>query len=167
MSGFDLSALLVLVQTIAIVAALFLAVYISRKQLEALTKDLEARVLNDLNMQLHGIGEIAIQKPELISVIAQGPRGPAAEVPFTYYIMFFFAHIFHMRQRGILGDNEWTGWQQWMRNAFQSGTIGARWKEGWMANWFDPAFQSFVEKELLPAIPIGASSTGDPSPGGA
>ncbi|HZY71020.1 MAG TPA: hypothetical protein VFF67_08615 [Thermoplasmata archaeon] len=159
MSGIDLSALLVLVQTIAIVAALFLAVYISRKQLEALTKDLEARVLNDLNMQLHGIGEIAIQKPELISVIAQGPNGPSADVPFTYYILFFFAHIFHMRQRGILADNEWAGWQQWMRNAFQSGTIGTRWKEGWMATWFDPAFRSFVEQELIPAVPAAAAGS--------
>jgi hypothetical protein len=74
-----------------------------------------------------------------------------------YYLLFFCAHIYHMRQRGILGDNEWSGWLQWMRNAFQFGTIGQSWKDSEMGSWFDPAFRDFVNSELVrKATPAGS-----------
>jgi hypothetical protein len=58
--------------------------------------------------------------------------------------------VFHMRKRKVLSDNEWIGWLRWMKSAFDQGMI----KEIWESNielekWFDPAFQEFVDKELL------------------
>jgi len=74
-------------------------------------------------------------------------------VPFAYYIMMFCAHVFHMRQRGILQENEWVGWLQWMRNAFRYGSLSKAWKEIGMESRFDPAFLQFVKIELLSPKP--------------
>lgn len=158
MSGFDLSALLSLVQTIAIIAALLVTLYFSRRQMQALSVDLETRVLNDLDEKFHRIGEIFIERPELVQSIYRTPQGVGPEVPFSYYILFFCAHIFHMRERGILKDNEWAGWLQWMKNAFRLGSLGATWKSTEMAGWVDPAFRQFVERELLPPSDAAAST---------
>ncbi|HYT43627.1 MAG TPA: hypothetical protein VEP90_14910 [Methylomirabilota bacterium] len=35
---------------------------------------------------------------------------------------FYQKHIFTMRQRKVLDDNEWAGWLQWLKNAFHRGT---------------------------------------------
>src|SRR2546426_7026960 len=55
--------LLTLVQTIAIIAAVVIAVYFSRLQIQALEKDTQARVVNDLHEKLHPIGANLIEKP--------------------------------------------------------------------------------------------------------
>jgi hypothetical protein len=58
-------------------------------------------------------------------------------------------HVFHMRQRNILNDNEWTGWLRIMKSAFGQGTLGEMWESKIeMEKWFDPAFQKFVNREL-------------------
>ncbi len=111
--------------------------------MQALTADLETRVLSDIGDQFHSIGQLFIERPELIATIYRTPTKPGPEQPFTYYVLFFCAHIFHSRQRGIPADNEWTGWLQWMRNAFQYGTLASTWKEIHMESWFDPAFAGF------------------------
>ena len=55
-----------------------------------------------------------------------------------------------MRKRGVLSDNEWTGWLRWMKSAFDQGTIKDIWKSNIeMEKWFDPVFQEFVDKELI------------------
>ncbi|MGI0032448.1 MAG: hypothetical protein ACRD97_04150 [Nitrososphaeraceae archaeon] len=60
------------------------------------------------------------------------------------------AHIFHIRQRKILNDNEWVGWLRWMKSAFEQGTIREIWENQIeMEKWFDPAFQGFIDKELI------------------
>ena len=66
------------------------------------------------------------------------------------YILFISSHAYAMRQRNVLKDDEWTGWLQWMRNCFKYGTIGEHWKQIQSENWFDPSFQVFVNKELIP-----------------
>ena len=149
MAELGFSDLLSLVQTVAIIAALVVTLYFSRRQVRALAVDLESRVLNEIDEKFHRIGEVFIERPELVSTIYRLPTTPDVEVPFTYSLLFFCAHIFHMRERHLLADNEWDGWFQWMRNAFAFGTIGRSWTEGRMGPWFDPAFQAFVEKELL------------------
>ena len=58
-------------------------------------------------------------------------------------------HAYAMRQRKVLNEIEWTGWLQFMRNCFQQGTIGETWKQLEPVRWFDPAFQNFVNKELV------------------
>jgi hypothetical protein len=53
-----------------------------------------------------------------------------------------------MRQRGVVGDNEWTGWLRWMKSAFEQGIIAEIWKTIDPRKWFDPGFQEFINKEL-------------------
>ncbi|MCI4348135.1 MAG: hypothetical protein L3J97_05895 [Thermoplasmata archaeon] len=149
MVGIDLPELLTLVQTVAIIAALVIAVYFARRQIQALSVDLEARVLNDLDEKLHRIGEIFMEKPEFVRVIYDTPAELGAEAAFAYYVMFFCAHCYHMRQRGILGDNDWAGWLQWTKNSFQHGRLGKVWKETEMQMWVDPAFRDFINREIL------------------
>ena len=151
MADIDVAVVLSLAQTIAIIAALLLTLYFSRKQLEGFRIDLETRVLSDVDEKFHRIGEIFIEKPELVHTIYKTPEALGPDLPFTYYALFFCAHIFHMRQRGIMGTNEWTGWLQWMKNAFRYGTLANTWREAEMESWFDPDFQRFVREQLLPA----------------
>ena len=153
MTAIDSSELLSVVQTVAIIVALLMTVYFSRRQMEAFSIDLEMRVLNDLAEKFHRIGEILIDRPELVRSVYQTPDAVTADVPFNYYILSFCAHIFHMRERKILQDNEWTGWLQWMRNAFQYGEVGRNWTEAQMERWFDPSFRAFVSRELIGIVP--------------
>ena len=165
MAAVDFSELLTLVQTVAIIVAIVIAVYFSRRQIQALTTDLEARVVNDLDEKLHRMGEIFIEKPEFIRVLNDFPATEgnpttfAPETAFAYYVMFFCAHAFHMRQRGILSDNDWAGWLRWTKNAFQDGKLGKYWKEYEMNAWVDPAFVEFVEREVLPKSPSATPSS--------
>jgi hypothetical protein len=64
--------------------------------------------------------------------------------------LFISSHVYAMRQRNVLNDNEWTRWLEWMRNSFKYGTISEHWKLTQSENWFDPSFQGFVNKELVP-----------------
>ncbi|MCI4345175.1 MAG: hypothetical protein L3K07_00245 [Thermoplasmata archaeon] len=142
MADLGFADLLSVVQTIAIIAALVMTVYFSRRQIQAFTADLETRVLNDIDEKFHRIGEILIEKPQLLPSIYRASGTAAADIPFTYYVLFFCAHIHHMRERKILQDNEWAGWLQWMKNAFQFGDLGKHWVEGRMESWFDPSFRA-------------------------
>jgi hypothetical protein len=61
------------------------------------------------------------------------------------------AHVFHMRQRKILNDNEWVGWLRWMKSAFEQGTIRQIWENQIeMEKWFD---NKDAPKPGLPSIP--------------
>ena len=44
-----------------------------------------------------------------------------------------------------------------MRNCFRYGTLGEHWKQTQSENWFHPAFQTFVNKELIPETHISPS----------
>ena len=149
MPDLGITDILGLVQTIAIIAALLITLYFSRRQIQALRVDLETRVLNDVDEKFHHIAEMFIERPELNRIIYQGPSGATPEIPAAAYILYFCAHIFHMRQRGILADNEWAGWLQWMHTSFRFGTIATLWKAHEVEEWFDPAFRTFVESDLL------------------
>ena len=54
-----------------------------------------------------------------------------------------------MRQRGVLNDNEWTRWLRYMKGAFEQGTIAEIWKTVDAGKCFDPAFEEFINKELV------------------
>src|SRR5207247_10921325 len=96
--------LLALVQTIAIIVAIVIAVYFSRKQIEALATDTEARVVNDLDEKLHRMGEIFMEKPEFVRGLNEDAAVSkfGAEVAFAYYVMFFCSYACHMRYCGII-----------------------------------------------------------------
>lgn len=138
-------------EAIGIIATLFVILYFSRKQMQSLSVDIETKVLNDLDERMHAITQMGIERPELIKVVSKVGSDWSPEVAYAYHILFTFAHVFHMRQRKVLSDNEWTGWLRWMKSAFEQGTIREIWESNIeMEKWFDPAFQEFVDKELTP-----------------
>lgn len=133
-------------EAIGIIATLFVILYFSRKQMQALSVDIETKVLNDLAERMHALHQIVIKSPELIKVVSKVDAN-SPEVANAYDILFTFAHVFHMRKRKVLSDNEWTGWLRWMKSAFEQGTIKDLWKTNIdMEKWFDPEFQNFVER---------------------
>ena len=141
-------------EAIGIIGTLFVVLYFSRKQTQALSIDIETKVLNDLTERLDAIIHVGIERPELVKVISKVESNWSSEVVYAYDIMFTFAHAFHMRQRKVLSDNEWTGWLRWMKSAFEQGKIMEIWESNIeMEKWFDPAFQKFVDKELVPRNP--------------
>jgi hypothetical protein len=75
----------------------------------------------------------------------------AKEMAFYYYILWMCAHAFAMRERKVLNDNEWAGWLQWMRNCFRRGTIVETWKQVEPNGRFNPAFQNFINREMVKA----------------
>jgi hypothetical protein len=117
--------------------------------MQALSVDIETKILNDMDERIHGLTQMAVERPELIRVVNNVERDLSSDVAYSYHILYTFAHIYHMRQRGVVGDNEWTGWLRWMKSAFRHGTISEIWKNNVeVEKWFDPAFQEFINKEL-------------------
>jgi hypothetical protein len=140
-------------EALGIIATMLIVLYFSRKQTQALSVDIETKVLNDLSEKMQGLAQMGIERPELIKIISNVQSDWSPEIAYTYQILYTFAHVFHMRQRKVLSDNEWTGWLRLMKSAFEQGKI----KEYWESNlelekWFDPAFEEFINKELTPAV---------------
>jgi hypothetical protein len=137
-------------EALGIIGTLFVVLYFSRKQTQSLSIDIETKVLNDLAERLDSIVHLAIERPNLIGVISKVTAN-SPKTAYAYDIMFTFAHAFHMRQRKVLSENEWAGWLRWMKSAFQQGELMEIWEKSIeMEKWFDPAFQEFVDKELIP-----------------
>jgi len=137
-------------EAIGIIGTLFVVLYFSRKQTQSLSVDIETKVLNDLAQRMHALHQILIESPQLIKVVSK-VNANSPEVAYAYEILFTFAHVFHMRQRKVLSDNEWAGWFRWMKSSFEQGEIMQIWKNTIeMEKWFDPAFQEFVDEELIP-----------------
>jgi hypothetical protein len=138
-------------EAIGIIATMFVLLYFSRKQMEALSVDIETKILSDLDLRIREITRLMIDRPELIKVVSKVESNWSSDVAYSYHILFTFAHVLHMRKRNVLSDNEWIGWLRWMKSAFDQGTIKDIWKSKIeMEKWFDPAFQEFVDKELIP-----------------
>ena len=92
---------------------------------------------------------MAFEHPEVIKVVTKSELHWSLEDIFAYNIFYTYAHVFHMRQRKVLNDNEWTGWLRIMKTAFEQGTLGEMWESKIeMEKWFDPAFQEFVNRKL-------------------
>jgi hypothetical protein len=134
---------------LGIIGTMFIVLYFSRKQAKGFTLDIETKVLNDLDDKVRRMAEIIIEKPNLQKIMYELDK-PSEELAFAFYILFISSHAYAMRQRNVLKDNEWRGWLQWMRNSFRYGTIAEHWKQTQSENWFDPSFQAFVNRELIP-----------------
>lgn len=141
--------ILSLAQTIAIIATLALTFYFSRRQIQSLAIDVETRVLNDLDEKIHRLGEVLIERPQMLKVIYNDPTRFTPEVIFAHYVLYICSHAYHMRQRKIISDNEWEGWILYMKNVFQYGTLKRDWKELQIENWFDPSFTKFINEQIL------------------
>jgi len=74
---------------------------------------------------------------------------PSRELAYSFYILWICSHAYAMRQRNILSDNDWAGWLQWMRNIFRKGTIKEMWAQVETDRSFNPAFQNFVNTEMV------------------
>jgi hypothetical protein len=128
---------------------MFVVLYFSRKQMKTLSADIETKILNDIDERMREITQIGVERPELIKVISNIPANYSSpEVAFAYYILYTYARVFHMWQRGVVNDSEWTGWLRYMKSAFEQGTIAEIWKTIDAGKWFDPAFEEFINKEL-------------------
>jgi hypothetical protein len=135
--------------SLGIVGSFLVVLYNSRKQAKGFKLDIETKVLNDLDEKARKMVEIIIEKPSLQKIMYKLEK-PSEELAFAYYIFFISSHAYAMHQRKVLKDDEWTGWLHWMRNCFKYGTIGEHWKQTQSESWFDPSFQVFVNKELIP-----------------
>jgi hypothetical protein len=137
-------------EAVGIIATFFIITYFSRKGLQSVGVDIETKVLNDLDEKIHGMAEMLVHRPELVKLLNKNQPNQTPELVFAYYILYMCAHAFHMRKRNVLRDNEWEGWLRWMKTAFKEGTIREYWeKKIEPEKWFDPAFQDFIDKEII------------------
>src|SRR6478672_12693742 len=137
-------------EALGIIATLFVILYFSRKQMQSLSVDVQTKVLNDLDEKVRKMAEIIIEKPSMQNVIYKLEK-PSGELAFAYYILFISSHAYSMRQKNVLNDEEWTGWLHWMKNCFKYGTIGEQWEQIRSERWLNPAFENFVNSELMGA----------------
>jgi hypothetical protein len=97
-------------EALGIISTLFVVLYLSRKQMKVLSVDIETEILSDLDDRIHGITQMGVERPELIRVITNTPSHYSSpDVPFAYHILYMLAHVYHIRQRGVVSDNEWNG----------------------------------------------------------
>jgi hypothetical protein len=87
-------------EALGIIATLFVILYFSRKQMQALSVDIETKILNDLDERIHGLTQMAVERPELIRVVNNVERDLSSDVAYSYHILYTFAHVYHVRQRG-------------------------------------------------------------------
>jgi hypothetical protein len=140
----------VMEEAIGIVATLFVSFYYSRKQMQKLSIDIETKVLSDLDEKIHGLTQMAVEKPVLIKIVSNVESDLTEEIAFTYHLLYTFAHAYHMHQRKVVSDNEWTGWVRMMRSCFEQGKVREYWESDLeLEKWFDPEFQDFIDNEIV------------------
>ena len=141
-----------LTQSIGRIGTMVLTRYFSKRQIQALSSDTETRVLNDLDEKFHNMGMLLMEDPSMGRVVENIDKYTnQKEIAFSFYVLWTCAHAYAMRQRKVLDDNEWIGWLQWMRNCFRKGTLGDIWKQIESDQWFNPAFQKFINTEIVRA----------------
>ena len=137
-------------EAIGIVATFFVSFYYSRKQMQKLSIDIETSVISDLDDKMNDLTRLAIEKPQLMGIVSNIESDLTEEIAYTYHLLFTFAHAYHMYQRKVVSDNEWLGWLRRMRSCFEQGKIREYWESDLeLEKWFDPAFQDFVNKEIV------------------
>jgi hypothetical protein len=137
-------------EAVGIVATLLVSFYFSRKQMQKLSVDIETKVLSDLDEKITDLSQLLVEKPQLMKIISNADSYQTEEMAFTYHLLQTFAHAYHMHQRKVVSDNEWTGWLRRMRSCFEEGKIREYWESGLeLEKWFDPAFEEFIDNEIV------------------
>jgi hypothetical protein len=138
-------------EAVGIVATFVAAFYYSRKQMQKLSTDIETKVLSDLDEKTTDLTRLTIEKPQLMTIVSNVDDSyQTEEMAFTYHLLQTFAHAYHMYQRKVVSDNEWTGWLRRMRSCFEQGKIREYWEGGLeLEKWFDPAFEDFINNEIV------------------
>ena len=80
-------------EALGIIATMIVVLYFSRKQMQALSVDIETKILNDLDERIHGITQMGVERPELINIPSDYS---SPDVPFAYHILYTFLHTLHM-----------------------------------------------------------------------
>ena len=88
-------------EALGIIGTMFIVLYFSRKQMQSLSIDIETKVLNDLDEKMHGLTQMAVEKPQLIRMVSNVESDLTEEIAFTYHLLHTFAHAYHMHQRNI------------------------------------------------------------------
>src|ERR671921_1164517 len=79
-------------EALGIIGTMFIVLYFSRKQMQSLSVDIETKVLSDLDEKMHGLTQMAVEKPELIKIVSNVESDLTEEVGFTYHLL----HTLHM-----------------------------------------------------------------------
>jgi len=143
-----ISDMLSIAQTIGIIGSLLIALFFSRREIRELSVDTETKVLSDLDEKMHRLEEHLLERPELARVI-NNVRSLSPEGVYAFDVLNVFSHAYDMHERKVLNDNEWYSWVQWMRNCFRLGTIKEHWKRFQESQWYDLAFEDFINKQVI------------------
>ena len=143
-----ISDTLSIAQTIGIIGTLLIALFFSRREIRELSVETETKVLSDLDEKMHRLEEHLLERPELARVI-NNVRSLSPEGVYAFDVLNVFSHAYDMHERKVLNDNEWYSWVQWMRNCFRLGTIKEHWKRFQESQWYDLAFEDFINKQVI------------------
>src|SRR6476620_12254899 len=75
-------------EALGIVATLFVILYFSRKQMQALSADIETKILNDMDERIHDLTRMGVERPEL-RVVNNVERDLSSDVAYSYHILHF------------------------------------------------------------------------------
>jgi hypothetical protein len=76
--------------------------------MQSLSVDIETKVLNDLDEKMQTLTQMTVDRPELVKILNKDESDWTPEIAYVYHILYTFAHVYHMGQRKVLTDNEWT-----------------------------------------------------------
>ena len=78
--------------------------------MQKLSVDIQTKVPRDLDEKIYDLTGLTIEKPELMSIVSNVESNLTEEIAYTYHLLHTFAHAYHMYQRKVVSENEWTGW---------------------------------------------------------
>jgi hypothetical protein len=62
--------------------------------MQKLSVDIETKVLSDLDEKMHGLTQMAVEKPQLIRIVSNVESDLTEEIEFTYHLLHTFAHAY-------------------------------------------------------------------------
>jgi hypothetical protein len=149
MAELSLEGLFGIGEAIGIIATLFVILYFSRKQMKSLSVDIQTKVLDDLGEKYLKLVERVMEDQSMQRVFDKETNF-SKEGAYSFYTLWICSHAYAMHKRDVLDDNEWAGWLQWMKHIFRKGSIIETWKQIESDKWFNPDFETFINKEVAP-----------------
>ena len=86
-------------EAIGIIATMFVVLYFSRKQMQALSVDIETKVLSDLDLRLREITHMMIDRPDLMKVVSKVESDWSSDVAYSYHIIHVCTCASHARKK--------------------------------------------------------------------
>ena len=112
-------------EALGIIGTMFVVLYFSRKQMQSLSTDIQTNVLNDLGDKYLKMVERVMEDPPMQRVFDSETKFSREEA-YSFYALWICSHAYAMREnfpsiQHFPEDNEWSGWQRWMKHVFRSG----------------------------------------------